>query len=149
MGTFKRFGTHSGFKCDFYLHIGPVEGAWENWSGWDGKRFGDQLWSDVGRGLRVPTESCPGSQDERVPSWYNYHFLDDDVSLKLYVEEPEPGDAYEVVPVSLDVISLWSEAGDVAERIYDWLDATGKYLLVAHEVGGMRVAANFEVPETD
>ncbi|MEU9579238.1 hypothetical protein [Streptomyces chilikensis] len=149
MGTFKRFGTHSGFKCDFCLHIGPVESAWENWSGWDGKRFGDQLWSDVGRALEVPAESCPGSRDDRVPDRYHYYFQDDDVSLSLYVEDPEPGDPYEPVPADLDVISFWEEAGDVAERIYDRLDATGRYLLIAHEVGGMTVAANVEVPGED
>jgi hypothetical protein len=149
MGTFEQYGTHSGFKCDFDLYAWPVEAAWQDWTGWDGKRFGDQLWSDVGLALGIATGSCPGERDDRVLGVHRYRFDDEDVTLTLCVEDPWPGDACATGRVRLDVLSHQDEAGDVAERIYEWLDATGRYRVTAREVTGMRVAANFEVPETD
>jgi hypothetical protein len=134
-----RFEPHGGYKEDFAVHAGPAQTAW------DRAAFADEIRGDVNRILGVALAEETGGRP--ASGAWSYWFENDDLSVRLVVADPE-GDgpldrapAY-VLPVSRSAdVETWQ----LAERLYDGLDALGRYLLIALEDEGMPVASNFDV----
>lgn len=79
---------------------------------------------------------------------YNYGFENDDLSVSLYVADPEPDEGFfGQVPAMLtarsrsDAVETW----ELAEKLFERLAARGGYLVVVFASNGMPVDANFDI----
>lgn len=134
-----RFEPYGGYKKDFDVHVGPAQSAW------DCTAFAVMLRADVERIMGITFDVTGEGRD--LSDGFRFWFENDDFSVRMVVADPEEGwpldqvPAY-VVPVSRsDDVATW----ELAEKLYDGLDALGTYLLIAFESGSMPIAANFEI----
>jgi hypothetical protein len=137
MGRFEPYGT--GFKADFDVRVGPARAAW------DCAAFARQLRSDVERVMGIRFDSA---DDGRDPSGgFRFWFENEDLSFHLIVDDPEEGPPLDKVPAYAIAVSRSEQVAtwELAEKLYDGLDALGTYLLVALEKAGEPVAANFDL----
>ncbi|MCX5408676.1 hypothetical protein OHA37_33070 [Streptomyces sp. NBC_00335] len=135
------FEKHGGGDRDFEFRVGPTAGPW------DTTGFGDRLWQDVGGILDVALGQAPGVTQEDGGRLYG--FQSDDVTVSLYVGEPDPGPPLESVPAMLTARSRSDtvETYQLAERLYDQLVGFGTYLVLVFDDNVMPVAANFDIGE--
>jgi hypothetical protein len=136
MGRFEEYGT--GFKADFDIRVGPARSAW------DCRVFAGELRADVERVLGNAFEV---TDDGRDPRGYRFWFADDDLSVPVFVDDPEEGWPWTrspPMPCRSPGPSRW-RPGNSPRKLYDGLAALGTYLLIALEEGGMPVAANFDI----
>jgi hypothetical protein len=137
VGRFEEYGT--GYKADFDVRVGPARSAW------DCRVFAGELRADVERVLGIAFEV---TDDGRDPAGgYRFRFENDDLSVHVFVDDPEEGWPLDKVPAYAVPISRSEQVAtwELAEKLYDGLDALGAYLLIAFEKGGTPVAANFDV----
>ncbi|MFF7858388.1 hypothetical protein [Streptomyces sp. NPDC007904] len=107
--------------------------------------FAGELRADVERVLGIAFEV---TDDGRDPAGgYRFRFENDDLSVHVFVDDPEEGWPLDKVPAYAVPISRSEQVAtwELAEKLYDGLDALGAYLLIAFEKGGTPVAANFDV----
>ncbi|MFI8186486.1 hypothetical protein ACIF70_39260 [Actinacidiphila glaucinigra] len=137
-----RFEPYGGYKKDFDLHVGPANAVW------DRESFGRTLSRDVDSILGVSLRLLDGDPGFPATAGRNYFwFGNDDLSVRLVVTDPEEGWPLDRVPALVCPISRSMDIAtwQIAEKLYDGLDAIGTYLLIAFESEGMPIASNFEI----
>ncbi|MFE0359365.1 hypothetical protein ACFW2I_38755 [Streptomyces nigra] len=137
MGKFEEHGT--GYKADIHIRVGPAHSAWNC------RAFAATLRADVERVLGI---SFPVTDDGRDPTGgYRLWFESDDMSVHVIVDDPEEGWPLDKVPAAALPISRSEQVAtwEIAEKLYDGLNALDTYLLIALDQFGMPVAANFDI----
>ncbi|RSS45056.1 hypothetical protein [Streptomyces sp. WAC08241] len=135
------FAEHGGGDRDFEFRVGPTTGPW------DITGFGDRLWQNVGAILGIALGQAPGATQEDGGRLYG--FQNDDVTVSLYVGDPDSGPPLGSVPAMLTARSRSDtvETYQLAERLYDRLVGSGTYLVLVFDDEVMPIAANFDIGE--
>ncbi|MGW4000822.1 hypothetical protein [Streptomyces nigra] len=137
VGKFEEHGT--GYKADIDIRVGPAYPAWNC------RAFAATLRADVERVLGI---SFPVTDDGRDPTGgYRFWFENDEMSVHVIVDDPEEGWPLDKVPAAALPISRSEQVAtwELAEKLYDGLNALDTYLLIALDQFGMPVAANFDI----
>ena len=137
VGKFEEHGT--GYKADIDIRVGPAHSAWNC------RAFAAKLRADVECVLGI---SFPVTDDGRDPAGgYRFWFENDDMSVHVIVDDPEEGWPLDKVPAAALPISRSEQVAtwELAEKLYDGLNALDTYLLIALDQFGMPIAANFDV----
>ncbi|MEW2424765.1 hypothetical protein AB0911_29895 [Streptomyces nigra] len=137
MGKFEEHGT--GYKADIDIRVGSAYPAWNC------RAFGVTLRADVESVLGI---SFPVTDDGRDPTGgYRFWFENDDMRLHVIVDDPEEGWPLDKVPAAASPISRSEQVAtwELAEKLYDGLNALDTYLLSASDQFGTPVAANFDI----
>ncbi|MFD7697319.1 hypothetical protein [Streptomyces sp. NPDC059805] len=137
MGKFEEHGT--GYKADIDIRVGSAHSAWYC------RAFAATLRADVERVLGI---SFPVADEGRDPTGgYRFWFENDDMSVHMFVDDPEEGWPLDKVPAAALPISRSERVAtwELAEELCDGLNALDTYLLIAVDQFGMPVAANFDI----
>ncbi|MEU5979314.1 hypothetical protein [Streptomyces sp. NPDC047315] len=137
MGRFEDHGI--GLKADFDVRVGPAHSTWKC------QEFASQLRTNVEHIMGITFHVVNEGRDPT--GGYRFWFANDDLSIQVIVDDPEEGWPLEKVPAYAIPISRSEDVGtwEIAEKLYNGLDALGTYLLIALESHGSPVASNFEI----
>ncbi|MEO3975596.1 hypothetical protein [Streptomyces sp. CAU 1734] len=136
------FKLHLGSEDRLDLKIGPALGAW------DCDQFAHEIRDGVESVLGISFD--PKRNERTARGGYIFWFSDSQISASLFVQDAGEGFPLDKVPVDLEVRSEFygPEDWQLAEFVYNGLDALGKYLLIAMTHRGTLITANFDVGDS-